>query len=170
MLLTTSLVINSGIAVECTHQLNCPEELFSPFVVLHHVRQREVILLDVVTQFRIDLHQDWVSHLQGVRELQTSSSFKFYLSICLHPRLFIKLTLKICCWPTYMHICSSRANCLSLCQLILTKQTRIIFSLPYACCLTPNRCNAIHCLIWSYLDHLLNLQSNPTQHNLTKPN
>ena len=48
-------VLKISSSLESTHQLNCPQKLFSPLVVLHHVRQREVILLDVVTQFRIDL-------------------------------------------------------------------------------------------------------------------
>ena len=40
------------------YQLNSPQKLFPPFIVLDHVREREVVLLDVVTQFRVDLRQD----------------------------------------------------------------------------------------------------------------
>ena len=40
------------------YQLNSPQKLLPPFIVLDHVREREVVLLDVVTQFRVDLRQD----------------------------------------------------------------------------------------------------------------
>ena len=58
-----------------SYQLYCPQKLFPSLVVLYHVRQREVILLDVVTQFRIDLHQDWVSHQE---EGTWGSNFLFW--------------------------------------------------------------------------------------------